>query len=69
MILSFRMEALIYYFWALGRIMMKPKIRKRRIDDSEELAHAIAIVWNTTYKGIVDDEFLMGLLKSEKQSS
>ncbi len=48
---------------------MKPKIRKRRIDDSEELAHAIAIVWNTTYKGIVDDEFLMGLLKSEKQSS
>lgn len=34
---------------------MKPEIRKRRIDDSEELAHAIAVVWNTTYKGIVDD--------------
>ncbi len=48
---------------------MKPEIRKRRIDDSEELAHAIAIVWNTTYKGIVDDEFLIGLLNSEKQSA
>ncbi len=48
---------------------MKPVIRKRRISDSEELAHAIATVWNTTYKGIVDDEFLIGLLNSEKQSA
>lgn len=48
---------------------MKPEIRKRRIDDAEELAHAIAVVWNTTYKGIVDDEFLTGLLNSEKQSA
>lgn len=48
---------------------MKPEIRKRRIDDSEELAHAIAVVWNTTYKGIVDDEFLTGLFSSEKQSA
>lgn len=37
---------------------MKPLIRKRKIEDSDELAHCIAIVWNTTYKGIVDDEFL-----------
>lgn len=44
-------------------------IRKRRISDSEQLAHAIATVWNTTYKGIVDDEFLIGLLNSEKQSA
>lgn len=44
-------------------------IRKRKVSDSEELAHAIAIVWNTTYKGIVDDEFLIGLLNSEKQSA
>lgn len=48
---------------------MKPEIRKRRIDDAEELAHAIAVVWNTTYKGIVDDEFLTGLLKNEKKSA
>ena len=44
-------------------------IRKRKVSDSEELAHAIAIVWNTTYKGIVDDEFLIGLLNSEKKSA
>lgn len=48
---------------------MKPEIRKRMIEDSEELAHCIAVVWNTTYKGIVDDEFLEGLLNSEKQSA
>ena len=48
---------------------MNSQIRKRRTEDSEELAHAIAIVWNTTYKGIVDDEFLTGLLDSEKQSA
>ncbi len=48
---------------------MKPVIRKRKVEDSEELAHCIAVVWNTTYKGIVDDEFLSGLLHSEKQSA
>lgn len=48
---------------------MEPEIRKRRIEDSEELAHAIAVVWNTTYKGIVDDEFLAGLLNNEKSSA
>lgn len=48
---------------------MNPVIRKRRISDSEELAHAIATVWNTTYKGIVDDEFLKGLWNNEKQSA
>lgn len=48
---------------------MNPEIRKRTIEDSDELAHCIAIVWNTTYKGIVDDEFLTGLLKKEKQSA
>lgn len=47
---------------------MEPIIRKREVSDSEELAHAIALVWNTTYKGIVDDEFLEGLLKNEEQS-
>ncbi len=48
---------------------MKPEIRKRKIDDSNELAHAIATVWNTTYMGIVDDEFLKGLFNNEKQSA
>lgn len=47
---------------------MMLKIRKRELQDSKELAHAIALAWNTTYKGIVDDEFLEGLLKNEKQS-
>ncbi len=48
---------------------MKPEIRRRKIEDSDELAHCIAIVWNTTYKGIVDDEFLTGLLDNERQSA
>lgn len=46
---------------------MKPIIRKRKIEDSDELAHCIAVVWNTTYKEIVDDEFLKELLSSEKK--
>ena len=44
---------------------MVPEIRKRRIEDSNELAHAIVIIWNTTYKGIVSDEFLKDLLNNE----
>lgn len=48
---------------------MKPEIRKRELKDSDELAYAIAMVWNTTYKDIVDDEFLDGLLKNEKESA
>ena len=47
---------------------METIIRKREATDALELAHAIAVVWNTTYKGIVDDEFLEGLLKNEEQS-
>lgn len=48
---------------------MEPIIRKRELKDSQELAHAIALVWNTTYKGIVDDDFLEGILKNEEQSA
>lgn len=44
---------------------MVPEIRKRRIEDSNELAHAIVTIWNTTYKGIVSDEFLKDLLNNE----
>ena len=47
----------------------EPIIRKRKIEDSAELAHSIALVWNTTYKGIVDDDFLKGLLDNEKESA
>ncbi len=48
---------------------MKSEIRKRKIEDSEELAHAIAVVWNTTYKGIVDEDFLIELFENEKHST
>ena len=48
---------------------MKPIIRKRKIEDSVELAHSIALVWNTTYKGIVDDDFLKGLLDNENKNA
>ena len=51
------------------RIVMRTTIRKREIEDSEELAHAIALVWNTTYQGIVDNDFLKSLLDNEKQSA
>ncbi len=43
---------------------MEPIIRKRKVEDSDELAKDIALVWNTTYKGIVDDDFLEGLQNS-----
>lgn len=48
---------------------MKPKIRKRRIEDSYELAHNIAVVWNTTYKGIIDEDFLTDLFNNENHSA
>lgn len=36
---------------------MNLEIRKRTKEDSEELAHKIAVVWNTTYKGIAKMNF------------
>ncbi len=48
---------------------MKPIIRKRKIEDSNELAHSIALVWNTTYQGIVDDDFLKNLLANESRNA
>ena len=48
---------------------MEPIIRRRRVEDSDALAHAIATVWNTTYQGIVEDDFLQGLLSHEKESA
>ena len=48
---------------------MNLEIRKWTKEDSEELANKIAVVWNTTYKGIVEDEFLKYLLENEKYSA
>ena len=48
---------------------MKPIIRKRKVEDSSELAHSIALVWNTTYQGIVDDVFLKSLFDNEKETA
>lgn len=48
---------------------MEPIIRKRTKEDSGELAHCIAITWNTTYKGIVDDDFLLGILNNEQNNA
>ena len=48
---------------------MNPIIRKRKIEDSAELAHAIAVVWNTTYKGIVDDDYLKGFFDHENETA
>lgn len=48
---------------------MKPIIRKREVEDSEELAHCITVVWNTTYKGIIDDSFLANLYDKEAETA
>lgn len=48
---------------------MNTKIRKLRLDDTLELANNIAEVWNTTYKGIVSNEFLSGLYDHISSSS
>lgn len=46
--------------------MIIEKIKKQ---DAKELAHNIAVVWNTTYKGIVDNEFLEILYLNEDYSA
>ena len=43
------------------------KIRKLKKEECYELAHFVAIVWNETYKGIVDDDFLDNLYVNEKE--
>ena len=44
-------------------------IEKIKKEDAKELAHNIAVVWNTTYKGIVDNEFLENLYLNEDYSA
>ena len=46
---------------------MEPIIRKRKVEDSEELAHCISLVWDTTYRGIIDDDFINHLKENEKE--
>lgn len=48
---------------------MEAIIRKRKKEDAQELAHAIATVWNDTYKGIVNEEFLNNLFNYENDSA
>lgn len=43
-------------------------IEKIKKEDAKELAHNIAVVWNTTYKGIVEEEFLENLYLNEDYS-
>lgn len=45
---------------------MKYNIRKSIRDDSSKIAHVVTIAWNETYKGIVSDEILNNMYKSEK---
>ena len=44
-------------------------IEKIKKEDAKELAHNIAVVWNTTYNGIVDNEFLEILYSNEDYSA
>ena len=55
--------------WERTFTMETVEIRKRKIEDSSALAHCIATVWNATYKGIVDDEFLENLRNSEIENA
>lgn len=45
---------------------MKVEIRKATKDDCMDLAKLVTIVWNETYKGIVDESFLQRLYKNER---
>lgn len=40
---------------------MSVLIRKLKLSDTKELANDIAHIWNTTYKGIVSDDLLVGI--------
>lgn len=44
---------------------MDYNIRKMKKRDCTDVAHVITIAWNETYKGIVPDEFLNNLYKTE----
>lgn len=48
---------------------MNTIIRKLRMEDTLELANNIVTVWNSTYRGIVNDDFLSGLYENIPYSS
>ena len=47
--------------------MKEWSIDKSTINDCKGIAEFITIVWNETYKGIVNDKFLANLKESENQ--
>ena len=47
--------------------MKEWNINKSTINDCKEIAEFITIVWNESYKGIVNDKFLSSLKESERQ--
>ena len=42
-------------------------IRKRKIEDCEQIEHVTTLAWNQTYKNIVNDNFLKHLINTEKE--
>ena len=42
-------------------------IRKKEVNDCEECERIITLSWQQTYKGIVSDEFLLGLKDNESE--
>lgn len=46
---------------------MRFNIRKSVRDDSSKIAHVVTIAWNETYKGIVSDDILNNMYKTEKE--
>ena len=52
------------YVWRVT--FMDYVIRKREKRDCKDIAHVVTVSWNETYKGIVSDDFLKNLYKSEE---
>ena len=46
---------------------MNYNIRRKRKEDIEQIQKVITIAWQETYKGIVDDDFLDNLPKTEEE--
>ena len=44
-------------------------IRKMLREDARAVSHVIAVTWNETYKGIINDEYLDNLKKNEEETA
>ena len=44
-------------------------IRKMVREDARAVSHVIAVTWNETYKGIINDEYLDNLKKNEEETA